>query len=161
MKFIPKFYYPLLISLFALLPIKVLAESNATHLIIQFHNGKQVQYALSGQPEISFADDNMEIITSYATFTHPIVNINQFSYATSGGAAVANISTDKPSCYITQDCIVISSSKDSAVDIYNISGFHLLSFRKSTDNLVIPISDFVAGVYLIKIDDVTFRIAKK
>jgi len=139
------------------------AESNISHLIIQFQDGDLIQYALNEKPEISFADDNMEIQTNSATFSYPIYKINQLFYGSVGGSDVEEVYTHKPLCYINEDYIVISGiDKDYVVNIYNTNGIHVKSYRKNmTDDLYIPISDFTIGVYIIKTNDISFKIAIK
>ncbi|MCM1517247.1 MAG: hypothetical protein NC117_01200 [Pseudoflavonifractor sp.] len=136
------------------------ADSVIPHLVLHFHDNKQVRYPLNENPAISFTDTILTIQTDAATIMHPIDDIRQITYDNIGETGTNGVGYDKPDYHIEGDCILFSGLGENALlEIYTPQGHRVMSRHiTQPDGFRLPTSDFGIGIFIIKINGLSIKI---
>lgn len=150
----------LTLIILGILPHDASAESAIPHLVLHFHDNKQVRYALDENPAISFTDTILTIQTDAATITHPIDDIRQITYDNIGETSIHEARYDKPTYHIEGDCILFSGiSENTILEIYTPQGHRVLSRHiTQPDGFRLPTSSLGIGIFIIKINGLSIKI---
>ena len=148
-----------------LLAVPVFGQNTLT---LHFKNGEEFSFGLDEKPVIEFTESELVVKTvktelryQYETVVNTIANITFDDKKTS----VFNIGAEesKPGITLDEYTVRISGAKaDATVSVIASDGKQLRSYKTDADGSVtFSIADLSQGIYIIKSENLTFKILKK
>lgn len=132
-------------------------------LIVWQMNGEKIYYDLADQPKTTFAGTDMVITTMNVTVTYPINKIRSYTYE-GESTAIPSLTADD-GLYVEQgeDAVTFKNLKSgSDVQLFATNGALLETLQSDGETPVtISIANRPAGVYVVKANDVTYKLLKK
>lgn len=154
------------INLLIIIAICCVIRTNAdsiTNLVVWTTDGDKVAYALSEKPKVTFSDEYLVISADDMEVKYEIEKMSRITYESVDMSEITDIeSNDKP-FKIGQNLLVFPDMKaNSVVSIYALDG--TLVFVKAVDcngEYAFPLAKLRAGVYLVNVNGVTYKIEKR
>ena len=134
----------------------------AQSLVVWQKSGGCVLYALNERPTTTFNDDYLIITTTKVRVEYPLENVARYTYDLSD--KIDNTLSDK-GLIIKQtnsEIVICNLPLRKTVSLYGVDG-KLLSSAKSTGQVrtSLPIGHLATGTYLVKTDNITYKIQKR
>lgn len=131
---------------------------NGKSLFVTFLDGSKIEFALADLPEVSFGEDKMKVQTSKTTATYELGSVKTFTYATTTG--ISQVINDKP--FSMEGNTLIVDGTANKISCYTANG-ELITLQLSTADgkTIISLDTLKHGVYLIKINNKTIKIARQ
>lgn len=141
----------------------VKADDAFTQLIIHFHDDERIKFALAEMPSLSFSDSELIIKTASVTVAHPLKKIAYITYEGGENSHVSGIKSDKSMYVINSDYISFPYLESGdCINIYTASGAMVLCTQvRETREYGLPISTFRSGIYIVTINNISFKIVVK
>lgn len=125
-------------------------------------DGQVMKIKLDQEPTTSYADGQLVITTLTNTVSFPLENVRRYTYA------------EYPSGLDMQKAANITFSNDgetitftglkphTEVTLYNVAGQMLRrAVADGSSRVTVTVSDLTMGVYIVKADNVTYKITKR
>lgn len=133
----------------------------AQTLVIWQKDGSKVYYNLDESPKTTFTPEELVMTTSTAVIKYPLANILRYTYETEA----TNIGEMKsPNIGIKQngdELIVVGLPLGKSITVFSADGKQLMSKRSDGSNrLTLSLSGLPAGVYVIKAENMTYKLMK-
>ena len=134
----------------------------AQQLVIWLKSGEKIVYNLEENPKTSFSSTDVIISTNTITVNYPSEQVLKYTYD------MSSTSVDK----IEKNELVVSKNGNTiifenlqqggSIQIYSLDGT-LLSSTKITDgkSTTVSLESYPSGIYLIKVNDSTYKILKQ
>ena len=151
-------------SLFSLLAIAVTMAAQADDLVLKVwqSDGQVLTISLADEPRTTYSDGNLIITSSKTSVTLPLEKVRRYTYE----SVVSGIDEAK--------AVHVAFSRDgetltlaglkpgTAIYLYNVAGQLLRTIDSGTQSkVVVSVSHLPAGVYVVKANDVTYKITKR
>lgn len=135
----------------------------STRLIVHTKDGSEVAYILAQQPRVTFSDNCLVVACDDAEVSYPLADMWKFTFnQTDETEGIAAVVTDEPPLTINDGVIVVSGLNEGSIArISTLGGTIVHSEKLSSDSWTFRLSSLPAGIYLISINNTTFKIAKK
>lgn len=150
----------LLLSIFCL---SATAKTPKNQLIVWAKDGTKVAYVLAEKPKITFTETDLVIATNGITVNYALENMLRFTYDYNEELAITNLETDEPSFKLDGESLLFPALKaNSVVSLYSING--TLVFNKTvhqSGEYAFPLSNLDAGVYIVSVNGLTYKILKR
>lgn len=152
--------YTIVLSL--MLAIPALAQDD-TRIVIEKSDNSTQSISFADLSRITFDNSNVKFEQSNGSITGcdmaDIVRIATYT----GETSISDITTEKRELlqYISTDEIAVNCMTGSRIEIYNVSGSHILSTRLGADNGTISIAALPKGIYLLRADGRTAKFIKR
>ena len=135
------------------------------YLVIEMNNSKQHSYSLSDKPVITFDNDRLFIKTDKIELDYPISNILKYYFIEVDETGVEDIKNDVDKIhfiYTDPDFLCVEGVDwDADINIYDISGrVCAVNLTKSDNCTKIELSTLNKGVYIIKVNNHSFKIIR-
>lgn len=135
------------------------------YLVIEMNNSKQHSYSLSDKPVITFDNNRLFIKTDKIELDYPIEDILKYYFTELDETGVEDIKnyTDKIHfIYTNPDFLSIEGVVgDADIKVYDISGRVCdVNSTKSDNCAKIELSTLHKGVYIIKVNNHSFKIIR-
>lgn len=135
------------------------------HLVIEINDSKQHSYSLSDKPVITFDNDRLFIKTDKIEIDYPISNIVKYYFIELDETGVEDIKNDVDNInfiYTNPDFLCVEGiNGDADINIYDISGrVCAVNSTKSDNCMKIELSTLKKGVYIIKVNNHSFKITR-
>ena len=126
-------------------------------LFVSFNDGSKIEFALSTLPEVTFGNDKMTVISTATTASYELWKVSTFTYGTTTG--IKQVETNNKFALEGDRIIVDGTNKVSAfaLDGKNIK----LSPITVGDKTIINLSELTNGVYIIKINNKSLKVARQ
>lgn len=146
-----------LLTMFLLSSTELCAQT----LVVWQKNGQKAYYSLDERPKTTFTATDLFISTHMLTINYPLANVLRYTYESATG--IDDIS-DNQGLSMSEDgadLILRNVKKDATVSVYSVGG-KLISQQSADGNPLMTISlrRYPSGVYVIKHDDVSYKIVK-
>lgn len=153
----------ILISLYLLFVFSIKANDTIENLVVWSKDGTKVEYALVEQPKITFTEANLVITSKGVEVNYELENIVRFTYENSTTTVISNIETDEARVDNNGEYILFSSLKENSImSIYTLNGTLVFSTTIcDNDEYAFPLSQLSVGVYLVNVNGLTYKIAKR
>ena len=150
--------------LLPLITLLATASEFQKKLVVWTKDGTQVMYALNEKPKVTFTETDMVIATDYLEANYAIENIVRFTYESDEKpTSIEDLETTNTPFVYDGEFILFSSLKtNSIISIYALNG--TLVFNKTVQTagqFCIPLSKLRSGVYLVSVNGLTYKIAKR
>lgn len=152
-----------LLALLFFMPLVVKATDEVETLIVQLKNGAENAFFLKDNPKITFEGTNLKVSATTGDVSFAIADVMRFTYAMRSPSGI-NEQIDNPTGVdLEGDVLVISHLKANATaSIYALDGKLIRQLKSQrTGTYRISISGLPAGLYLVKADNVTYKITKR
>ena len=137
-------------------------DGNSKRLVVWLKNGEKVFFDLEEFPKTTFMGNEVVIETNTFTTTYPIDQVLKYTYE-SKTTEIRGI-TDND-VLVSQDGNVLTFGNvkhESPICIYTINGILLEKIDVFNHRRVyISLNNHPSGIYLIKLNDLTYKILKK
>ncbi len=133
-------------------------------LLVNFKDGKVVEYAFSDMPTVMFSGDNLEIISETGNdLPQPAADLKNFTFKTNGAGVEAV--GEKSHVVVRYDGATLAISGLSAasvVNVYSVAGTLCKNAKADADGAVsLDVRDLASGVYVASSQEHTFKFIKK
>lgn len=148
--------------LFALIPvIGIMADD--TSLVVWTRTGTIVGYALDKKPVITFTDSEMKISGEGIDAVYELNNFLRYTYEEGNFSGLKDIRLEGSLAKIDGESIFFPSVKaNSTVGIFTLDGVQIFKKTVHEDGkYAFPLSALRAGIYLVNVNGLTFKIVKK
>lgn len=149
------------LSLLLFIPLSAMAESQMK-LTIWAKDGTQVAYALDEEPKVTFTENSMVISSTKIEVNYPLQDMVRFTYGDEV-TAVSHLRTDKSPFKLDGKSLLFPALRlNSVITVYSQSG--TLVFQKTVrqgGEYAFPIDGLVKGVYVVKVNGVTYKFLKR
>ena len=126
-------------------------------LFVTFTDNTIVEFALSSLPEITVADNKMNIKTTTSTFSYPLQSVNTLTYAAT--TAIQNITSED---FQRQGNYIIYSGSNHNWRIFSLSGQQADVVPKVLVNhMIFNLDTLPSGIYVLYIDGKSLKFLKK
>ncbi len=160
MKKLLKLTLLLLASIVLAVPLR--AADNPVTLVVLTRDNAQHMFVLADKPEVTFAGTDLVVTCENSTTTFALPDVIRFTYMNATDA-VEEITKDQTQVNFKDGMIVVNGLKANAtVAVYSIDG-KLVARLTAQDagTYSLNLSDLPTGVYIVKADCVTYKIAKR
>ena len=122
-------------------------------LIVQLKNGSQTAFFLKDKPQVKFEGTNLKVTSTVGDTSFALSDVLRFTYA----------KKDPTGVNFQGDVLVISQLKANGdVSVYALDGKLLRQLKAShAGTYRLNLSELPAGLYLVKADNVTYKIVKR
>ena len=139
------------------------AENNPTNLVVWAKDGTKVAYALAEKPKVTFTEKDLVITANGVEVKYNLENMARFTYEDNTTTAIINLQTDESSFKLTGESLLFPALKaNSTVYVYSPNG--TLVFKKTVlqnGEYAFPLSNLNAGVYIVNVNGLTYKIVKR
>ena len=150
----------LLLSLFCL---TAMAEDSRTNLVVWQTDGNCVLYDLDECPKTTFKNDNLIITTTKMSIEYPMAKVVRYTFE----LVQAGIKRPQGHNGITvkqteNELIVCNLPKGKKASVYTIDGMQLGTVQSTgQEETILSIGQYAAGTYIVRTDDITYKILKR
>ena len=152
----------LLLILLLAWPIGVLAD-NLNTLVVTMKNGAETAFFLKDKPNVTFEGTNLKVVSEKTTTSFALADVLRFTYVKRDPSGINEQIVDPTEISYEDGVLVISQIKAGAsVGVYALDGKlvrQLKAQRSGTYRL--SLSELPTGLYLVKADNVTYKITKQ
>lgn len=131
-------------------------------LIVWLKSGQSVEYQLSMEPKTTFEGNELVLITGTMEVRYPLSQVSKYTY-TGDNTGIEITLADKRLFLQSESTLSFYNVKEeTSVSIYSFDGRLLYSTSiLSGQSKNIDLSAYPIGVYIIKVNDLSYKIAKK
>ena len=151
-------------SLFSLLAIAVTMAAQADDRVLKVWqaDGQVLTISLADEPRTTYSDGNLIITSSKTSVTLPLERVRRYTYE-----SVASGIDEAKAVHVAfsrdGETLTLAGLKPgTAIYLYNVAGQLLRTLDSGTQpEVVVSVSQLPAGVYVVKANDVTYKITKR
>lgn len=149
--------------LFGFSALSAMASEPLTNLIVWAKDGTKVAYALVEKPKISFTTTDLIVTSNDVKVSYALENLERFTYEKNTVTGITDLGTDKTVFKFDGEALLFPSLKAfSTVSIYSTNGEQILEKTVTQDGeYSFSISNLHTGVYMVKVNGLTYKIVKK
>ena len=127
-------------------------------LFVSFNDGSKVEFALSTLPEVTFGNDKMTVTSTATTASYELWKVSTFTYGTTTG--IKQVETNNKFAF-EGDRIIVDGTRNQ-VSTFALDGKAVsLSPVIAGDKTIISLDTLTHGVYIIKINNKSIKIARQ
>jgi len=154
---------PFMALLFSTIPQTVKAADEVETLIVQMKNGSENAFFLKDKPKVTFEGSNLKVSASTGDVCFALADVLRFTYAKKSPTGISEQVEDRTGVAFEGDVLVISQLKANAVaSIYTLDGKLIWQLKpQRTGTYRINLSELPSGLYIVKADNVTYKITKR
>lgn len=133
--------------------------ANDKSLFVTFNDGQKVEFALSTTPDITFGNDKMTIKTTQTTASYDLWKVTTFTYG-STTTGISQVATNSQFA-LEADHIIIDGTNNK-ISAYALDGKTIKLSPITTGNkTIVNLNELTQGVYIIKINNKSIKIARQ
>lgn len=126
-------------------------------LFVSFNDGSKIEFALSTLPEVTFGDDKMTVKSTATTASYELWKVSTFTYGTTTG--IKQVETNK---FAFEGDRIIVDGTNNKVSAFALDGKNIkLSPITAGDKTIINLSELTHGIYIIKINNKSLKVARQ
>ena len=154
----------LLLGLWLLsIPQTAKAADEVETLIVQMKNGSESAFFLKDKPKVTFEGTNLKVSATSGNVSFALADVLRFTYAKKSPTGISEQVENPTAVMFEGDVLVISQLKaNTTASIYAIDGKLIRQLKPHhTGTYRISLSELPSGLYLVKADNVTYKITKR
>lgn len=126
-------------------------------LFVSFNDGSKIEFALSTLPEVTFGDDKMTVKSTATTASYELWKVSTFTYGTTTG--IKQVENNK---FAFEGDRIIVDGTNNKVSAFALDGKAIkLSPITAGDKTIINLSELTHGIYIIKINNKSIKVARQ
>ena len=127
-------------------------------LFVSFNDGSRIEFALSTLPEVTFGNDKMTVTSTATTACYELWKVSTFTYGTTTG--IQQIEANSKFAF-EGDRLIVDGTRNQ-VSAFALDGKAVnLSPVIAGDKTIISLEGLTKGVYIIKINNKSIKIARQ
>ena len=127
-------------------------------LFVSFNDGSKIEFALSTLPEVTFGNDKMTVTSTATTASYELWKVSTFTYGTTTG--IKQVETNNKFAF-EGDRLIVDGTHNK-VSAFALDGKAIsLSPVITGDKTIISLDNFTYGIYIIKINNESIKIARQ
>lgn len=135
----------------------------ADDMILQIwqSDGKVVNIDLNEQPVTTYLDGNLIITTTNTVITYPLEKVAKYTYVTADG--ISNLENLRTKFSRDGETLIFTGlEQGTEISVYASSGQMMLRTKAGHQaKTTVSVSDLPPGVYLVKVNSITYKITKR
>ena len=132
--------------------------ANGKSLFVSFNDGSRIEFALSTLPEVTFGNDKMTVTSTATTACYELWKVSTFTYGTTTG--IKQVETSNKFAF-EGDRIIVDGTRNQ-VSAFALNGKAVnLSPVIAGDKTIISLDGLTHGVYIIKINNKSIKVARQ
>lgn len=145
-----------------MLAVPLWAADNPVTLVVLTRDNAQHMFVLADKPEVTFEGIDLVVTCENSTTTFALADVIRFTYLNATDA-VEELTEDATTIDFKDGMVVINQLKEGAsVAVYSVDGKLVRQLTaRDTGNYSLNLSELPIGVYIVKADRVTYKIAKR
>ena len=150
----------LLLSVLSLFSSTVKAEDMV--LQVWLADGQILSINLSEEPRTTYNDGNLVITTTKTAISYPLEKVKRYTYA-SASNGISSPNVVKATFSADGETLTFNGLKTgTSIMLYNVAGQLLRKVAPTTEGrAAVSVSQLPTGVYVVKMNDVTYKITKR
>lgn len=146
------------LSLWVALCCMTAHAADGKSLFVSFNDGSRIEFALSTLPEVTFGNDKMTVTSTATTASYELWKVSTFTYGTTTG--IKQVETNNKFAF-EGDRIIVDGTNNK-VSAFALDGKNIkLSPITVGDKTIINLSELTHGVYIIKINNKSIKVARQ
>lgn len=138
------------------------AKADDKVLQIWQSDGQVMTIKLSEEPKTSYADGNLVIKTTTSSVTFPLEKVRKFTYSDESSGIGSPISMRSEISADGETLTFTNLKPRTTIQLYNVAGQLLRTVRSDGQSkATVSVSRFPIGVYVVKVNGVTYKITKR
>lgn len=126
-------------------------------LFVSFNDGSRIEFALSTLPEVTFGNDKMTVKSTATTASYELWKVSTFTYGTTTG--IKQVENNK---FAFEGDRIIVDGTNNKVSAFALDGKAIkLSPITAGDKTIINLSELTHGIYIIKINNKSLKVARQ
>ena len=127
-------------------------------LFIKFYDGSKMEFVMSANPEISWANDVMTVTSNGTTSTYDLWKVSEFTFGES--TDIHNLVVDKEVKFSGNQIIVPEGN--TRVRIFSVDGKDVSIVPiKVSGHTIIDLNSLTKGVYIVNVNGKSVKVSKK
>lgn len=150
----------LLLSVLSLFSSTVKAEDMV--LQVWLADGQILSINLSEEPRTTYNDGNLVITTTKTAISYPLEKVKRYTYA-SASNGISSPNVVKATFSADGETLTFNGLKTgTSIMLYNVAGQLLRKVAPTTEGrAAVSVSQLPTGVYVVKMNDATYKITKR
>ncbi len=125
-------------------------------------DGTIVSFSLNEVPVTTYADGNLVIKTTKTTVTYPLEQVKKYTYSSVTDALSAPKSESATLSKDGETLTFTGLKPQTPISIYNVSGQLVRTLKaRGLGNTTVSVANLPVGVYVVKVNGVTYKITKR
>lgn len=146
------------LSLWVALCCMTAHAADGKSLFVSFNDGSRIEFALSTLPEVTFGNDKMTVTSTATTASYELWKVSTFTYGTTTG--IKQVETNNKFAF-EGDRIIVDGTNNK-VSAFALDGKAIkLSPITAGDKTIINLSELTHGIYIIKINNKSLKVARQ
>ena len=126
-------------------------------LFVSFNDGSKIEFALSTLPEVTFGNDKMTVTSTATTASYELRKVSTFTYGTT--TVIKQVENNK---FAFEGDRIIVDGTNNKVSAFALDGKAIkLSPITAGDKTIINLSELTHGIYIIKINNKSLKVARQ
>ena len=118
-------------------------------------------YELSEEPKVFFTSEQLIVKTDEMEASYSLSEISRITYE-NAVTDISNTVTNEPLRFDGETLFITSSSEKINVCIYTLNGRLVQKYSMNTsDKSTISLSSYNAGIYIVRVNELIYRILKR
>lgn len=153
-----------ILALLALLLSSALpmAAESVNALVVELKDGTKMTFVLQEKPEVKFAGPELKVVSETSETSFPLGDVLRFSYSKADWDGIAAAEAKRG--VTMEDGVLVLSQlrKNAKVGVYATDGKLVKDLTAPNEGTYrLNLSSLTKGVYLVKVDKVTYKIRKQ
>lgn len=138
------------------------ANEPITQLVIWAKDGTKVAYALNDKPKVTFTETDLIITSNAIEVNYALESMARFTYEKSSDTGITNLLNNETFKLDGESLLFPSLKANSTVSVYSANGTLVLKQTvRQSGEYAFPLSNLNAGIYLINVNGLTYKIMKR
>ncbi len=132
-------------------------------LVVKLKNGSETAFFLKDKPQVKFEGTNLKVTSSAGDATFALADVLQFTYDKRDTSGINETVTEPTGVIFKDDVLVVSQLKVNAVvSVYGLDGILVRQWKAPhAGTFRLSLSELPSGLYLVKVDNITYKIMKR
>ena len=150
-------------SLLAAMSPTLHAADEVETLIILMKNGSENAFFLKDKPKVTFEGTSLKVSAATGDVSFALADVMRFTYAKKSTSGISEQVENPTGVSFEGDVLVISQLKaNTTASIYALDGKLIRQLKpQRAGTYRIRLSELPSGLYLVKADNVTYKITKR
>ena len=139
------------------------AADEVETLIILMKNGSENAFLLKDKPKVTFEGTSLKVSAATGDVSFALADVMRFTYAKKSTSGISEQVENPTGVSFEGDVLVISQLKaNTTASIYALDGKLIRQLKpQRAGTYRISLSELPSGLYLVKADNVTYKITKR
>ncbi len=146
-------------------PLATLAQSDASQrLVVWLKNGQKVYHDLSDEPETTFSEGTLWLITKKVSVNYPLTDVLRYTFVgITDDIQLPSVHPNEIRFMQGKDAMAFEGLPEGTVlELYSLDGKKLNTIRaRSGQQTIISLANHPRGTYIVKMGDASFKFLKQ